>query len=71
MKLGTDQVLEMSSKMDNQHSEQETAVQRDQLLRRLLKTPPQPRPKRERGKTKTAIKAAKQKGGSRRPSTDA
>jgi hypothetical protein len=32
--------------------EAETVQRRDELLRRLLKTPPQPRPKRERGKKK-------------------
>jgi hypothetical protein len=31
---------------------QEVEQRRDELLRRLLKTPPQPRPKREREKPK-------------------
>ncbi len=37
----------------DQQSEQETTQRRDELLRRLLNTPPQPRPKRERGKGKS------------------
>ncbi len=39
----------------NELSDQETA-QRDKLLLRLLKTPPQPRPKRERDKSEAARK---------------
>ena len=35
--------------LKDQFSEQETAQRRDKLLRRLLHTAPQPRPKRERG----------------------
>jgi hypothetical protein len=40
-------------KKDDQLSEQETAQHRDKLLHRLLHTPPQPRPKRQRGKKKS------------------
>jgi len=43
----------MSEKQD---SKQE--IERDQLLRRLLKTPPQPRPKRDRGRDKSTQNGA-------------
>jgi hypothetical protein len=33
--------------------------QRDELLKRLLKTPPQPRPKRDRDKTQSPSKGRK------------
>ena len=36
-----------------QRSEQEATQRRDALLLKLLKTPPQPRPKRERDKSVT------------------
>jgi len=48
-----------------ERNEQETA-RCDALLLKLLKTPPQPRPKRIRAKSNTATKAGKQKSGSRR-----
>jgi hypothetical protein len=44
---------------------------RDQLLVRLLKTPPQPRPQRERGKTKAKVIRSRDKratGAKREPS---
>jgi len=42
---------------------------RDELLLRLLKTPPQPRPKRERGKGKpTRNPASRASAGKREPS---
>ena len=36
---------------DDVQTEQETERHRDALLFKLLKTPPQPRPKRERGRS--------------------
>jgi hypothetical protein len=39
---------------------------RDALLRRLLKTPPQPRPKRERGEGKPTRKTVKHASGGKR-----
>jgi hypothetical protein len=39
---------------------------RDALLRRLLKTPPQPRPKRERGKEELTRKLAKSASSTKR-----
>jgi hypothetical protein len=44
---------------------------RDALLRQLLKTPPQPRPKRERGKEKPKANPSRRKraiAGKREPS---
>lgn len=48
----------MSTKADSQHSEgeQETAHRRDALLLKLLKTSPQPRPKRERASVEKSTK---------------
>jgi len=37
----------MPNDTTDQRTEQETAERRDELLRRLLHTPPQPRPKRD------------------------
>lgn len=42
----------MTNHTTDQRPDQETAKRRDELLRRLLHTPPQPRPKRTRGKKK-------------------
>ena len=39
--------------MTGQPKQKPDEQQRDKLLLRLLKTPPQPRPKRERGKSVT------------------
>jgi len=47
---------------DDQYGEQETVLRRDALLLKLLKTPPQPRPKRERSVKPQRRKALK-KGG--------
>ena len=42
-------------------------IQRDTLLLKLLKTPPQPRPKRERGEKKSKPKTSRRgKGGHRK-----
>jgi hypothetical protein len=41
----------------------EEARRRDQMLRRLLKTPPQPRPKRERDKPKAKKRTPTKKKG--------
>ena len=38
---------------DDQYGKKETAQRRDKLLHRLLHMQPQPRPKRERGKSVT------------------
>jgi hypothetical protein len=40
----------MNENKDHQEFTEQEQEQRDKLLRRLLKTPPQPRPTRERGK---------------------
>ena len=37
--------------MTESRNQEPSEQRRDELLRRLLKTPPQPRPKRERGKS--------------------
>jgi hypothetical protein len=39
----------MVSEPDNSSASEESDQRRDALLRQLLKTPPQPRPKRDRG----------------------
>jgi len=52
--------------MSNQGSD---AQQRDALLFRLLKTPPQPRPKRERGEEKpNRVSVKRASAGKREPS---
>jgi hypothetical protein len=46
--------------MGEKSQAKENSLTRDELLLRLLKTPPQPRPKRERGKS-VSPKGKKQK----------
>ena len=55
-------IATMSGKTD-QRGEQQTTQRRDELLRRLLNTPPQPRPKRERGKGKSTRSRGKRASG--------
>jgi hypothetical protein len=42
----------MSDHTENEFSEKEAVQRRDELLLKLLKTPPRPRPKRNRDKKK-------------------
>ncbi len=53
--------------MDDQQTE--VAQRRDNLLLKLLKTPPQPRPKRERGKENATQTSAKRASGAKREPT--
>ena len=59
----------MLSSLPMNSQEGDDGQRRDALLRRLLKTPPQPRPKRERGGEKPTRKSVKRaSGGKREPS---
>ncbi len=49
----------MDKQDDNDHTAEEVTQRRDALLLNLLKTPPQPRPKRERGRKPSAKRKPK------------
>jgi hypothetical protein len=55
---------EESEDDNKQHPEER---RRDKLLKRLLKTPPQPRPKRDRKNEVDGESKSPEKGGGRRP----